>query len=48
MALKDLDSELSLERQFHCLWHFSFHDLEQLNFYCRNFSDFHAKEIKEL
>jgi hypothetical protein len=39
--------EFSLKRQFHCLRHFSFHNLEQVNFLHNNFSCFHPQEIKE-
>ena len=47
MALRDLDFEFSLERQFHCLRHFSFHDLAQVNVLHTNFPSFHPQEIKE-
>ena len=39
--------EFSLERQFHCLRHFSFHELDQLNFLQDNFPNYHSKEIRE-
>jgi hypothetical protein len=39
--------EFSLERQFHCLRHFSFHEINQLNFLQDNFPNYHSKEIRE-
>jgi hypothetical protein len=39
--------EFSLERQFHCLRHFSFHEIDQLNFLQDNFPNYHSKEIRE-
>lgn len=38
--------EFSLERQFHCLRHFSFHEIDQLNFLQDNFPNYHSKEIR--
>jgi hypothetical protein len=39
--------EFSLESQFHCLRHFSFHEINQLNFLQDNFPNYHSKEIRE-
>jgi hypothetical protein len=39
--------EFSPERQFHCLRHFLFDDLDQVFELHRNFPSFHTKEIKE-
>jgi len=47
MALRDLDFEFSLQRQFHCLRHFSFHDIDQLNFLQNTFLEYSTKEIRE-
>ena len=47
MALRDLDFEFSLQRQFHCLRHFSFHDEDQLNFLQTIFPKYSTKEIRE-
>jgi hypothetical protein len=47
MALMDLDFEFSLERQFHCLRHFSFHDEDQLKFLQEHFPSYPLKDIRE-
>lgn len=47
MDIKIPTFEFSLERQFHCLRHFSFEDSTQLNFLQNNFKAYQAKEIKE-
>jgi hypothetical protein len=46
MDLTYIKYEFSLERQFHCLRHFSFQEINQLNFLQDNFPNYHSKEIR--
>lgn len=47
MDIKIPTFEFSLERQFHCLRHFSFHDLEQVDILHTHFPSFNPIEIRE-
>jgi hypothetical protein len=47
MDLSYIKYEFSLERQFHCLRHFSFHEIDQFNFIQDNFPNYHSKEIRD-
>lgn len=47
MDIKIPTFEFSLERQFHCLRHFSFHDLKQVDFLHTHFPSFNPIEIRE-